>query len=99
MDQTKNISTQTKPHPVIQTLSVLPDTYYESMEAKTLGLPAKHQASYVHYIGKLCSCRNGTITQIMDPTENNSTQTKPHTVIQTIHVLPNTYYERMDAKN
>jgi hypothetical protein len=60
-----------------QTLYVLPDTYYARLEAKTLGLSAKHQAGYDHYIGKLGSCRNGTITQIMDPTKNNSTQTKP----------------------
>jgi hypothetical protein len=46
-----DISTQTKTHPLIQTLYDLPNTHYERMEAKTLGLPAKHQASYDHYIG------------------------------------------------
>jgi hypothetical protein len=42
-----NISTQTKTHPLIQTLYDLPSTYYERMEAKTLGLPAKHQAMII----------------------------------------------------
>jgi hypothetical protein len=99
MDQTKNNSTQTKHHPITQTSYVLPDTYYARLEAKTLGLPAKHQAGYDHYIEKLGSCRNGTITQIMDPTKNNSTQTKPNPMIQTFYVYPKVYYTRMKAKN
>jgi hypothetical protein len=82
-----------------QTLLVLPDTYYARLEAKTLGLLAKHQAGYDHYIGKLGRCRNGTITQILDPTKNNSTQTKPNPMIQTFYVHLKTYYERMKAKN
>jgi hypothetical protein len=99
MDLTKNSSTQTKHHPMTQTSYVLPDTYHARLEAKTLGLQAKHEAGYDHYIEKLVSCRNGTITPIMDPTKNNSTQTKPNPVIQTFYGHPKTYYERMKAKN
>jgi hypothetical protein len=99
MDRTKNSSTQNKHHPMTQTLWGLPDTYCARLEAKTLGLTAKQQAGYDHYNGKLGSCRNGTITQIMDPTKNNSTQTKPNPVIQTFYVHPKAYYKRMKAKN
>jgi hypothetical protein len=82
-----------------QTLYVLSDTYYARLEAKTLDLPAKHEDGYDHYIGELGSCRNGPITQIMDPTKNNSTQTKPHPMIQTFYVHPKACYKRMNAKN
>jgi hypothetical protein len=99
MDRTKNSSTQTKHHPMTQTLHVLPDTYYARLEAKTLDLPAKHEAGYDHYIEKLVNCRNGTITPIMDPTKNNSTQTKPHPMIQTFYGHPNANDERMDANS
>jgi hypothetical protein len=99
MNRTKNSSPQTKHNPMTQTLYILPDTYYPRLEAKTLDLPAKHQAGCDHYIGTLGSCRNSTINQIMDPTKNNSTQTKPNPMIQTFYVLPNANYKKMKAKN
>jgi hypothetical protein len=35
----------------------------------------------------------------MDPTKRSITQPKTHTVLQSVHVLPNTYYYRMEPKN
>jgi hypothetical protein len=48
---------------------------------------------------KLGSCRNGTITPIMDPTKTITPKTKPNPVIQTFYVNPNAKNKRMDAKN
>jgi hypothetical protein len=35
----------------------------------------------------------------MDPTNRSITQTKTHTVLQSLHVLPNTYYYRMEPNH
>jgi hypothetical protein len=56
----------------------------------SLVLPLQHRTFY--------SLKDGS-SQITNQTILSSTTTKTHTVLQRLYALPNTYYERMEAKN
>ena len=47
---------------------------------------------------KFYSLKDGW-SQIKDPTNGSSTPTKANTMLQSVHVLPNTYFYRMEPKN
>jgi hypothetical protein len=95
MDPTNRIITQSKTHSVLQNFHLLPRTYYKRMEPNYYVYTTGPISCYFWSLQrKSYSCRN-CCCQVMDPTKRSITQTKTNSVLQSLQLLPKTYYCRM----
>ena len=95
-DPTKTSSTPMKTQTMLQSLYVLPNTYFQRMDSSpylyqpniSLVLAITYYILYFHEIW---------IHEITVPTKSNSTATKTQTMLQNSYVLPKTYCWWMDS--